>query len=523
MFRKNVHLSLAQALSVTAALTAVLTAVPSAQAQSTVSADPRAVVTSDNPLSGGGSNPFIIAPTSTQHHAAGATFPQILFRRFADYYGIAVPTGSTNLGATGIQPLTPPGSPVFDGHQYNYCGTGSGTGRNLYLQSLISAGARVSTSSFPVSCTYIPSTSGLVQTPNTATPYAANPSAPFGSFTSSPLLFGGTDAELTSLPTPVVCPGTLPATATEVEVYRCNTANPGGATLESTRGNAIQVPIGFGGVAVAYNSTSPGPAVFNISTADLCRIFDRTSNGGTGLTNFNQLTAPSTTTATSIPITVQVRSDNSGTTSAFTAFLAKACPTALGTPYYLTAAVNNFPTGANTAGFVRSNGNGGVSTAIQATAGSLGYVEASFTSLFAAGGPTAAGLQNGATPVAFTRPNTNAVRATVATGITLTADATYPNVRTVNGLISSPTAVIPTAIGSYPIVSATYALLYSNYPTQKEVDSIKNLFLSIFSNRQTIPTLGANDSIAQSLGFALPSNQIRGTIRGIINSIVKLP
>jgi phosphate transport system substrate-binding protein len=519
MFRKNVHLSLAQALSITAALAAVLTAVPSAQAQvPAVSGDTRAVVFPTVPTG----NQFVISNTAIQYHAAGATFPQLVYRRFADYYGIAVPLGtipgslgtatiSTNRGATGIQPLVPTGSPVFDGYQYNYCGAGSSGGRNLYLQKL---------TSFPISCTYIPSTSSSVQTPSTTVPYSptGNLAEVFGSFTTSPLLFGGTDAELTSLPAPVFCPGTLPTNASEVEVYKCNTANPGGATLESTRGAAIQIPTVFGGIAVAYNSTSPGSAVFNISTADLCRIFDRTSNGGVGLTNFNQLTAPSTTTSANIPITVQVRSDSSGTTAAFTAFLAKACPTALGTPYYITVGNGIFPSNTNTLGFVYTSGNN--AAAIQATPGSLGYVEASFTSLFTAGGPTAARLQNGATPSVFVQPTTNAVRAAISTGITLTADATYPNVLTVNGLLSSPTPVIPTVTSSYPITVSTYALLYSRYPTQREVDSIKNLFLSILSNRQTVPTLSANDSIAQSLGFALPStNAIRGQLRAIINSI----
>jgi ABC-type phosphate transport system substrate-binding protein len=523
MFRKNIHLSLAQALSVSAALAAILTAVPSAQAQiPAVSGDTRAVVFPTVP----NSNQFVISNTAIQYHAAGSIFPQLVYRRFADYYGIAVPLGSvagaisTNRGATGIQPLIPTGSPVFDGYQYNYCGTGSGIGRRLYLQSQIVSGVREPSSSFTVSCTYIPSTFSGVQTPSTTVPYSptGNLAAAFGSFTTSPLLFGASDFQLTSLPAPVFCPGTLPSTATEVEVYKCNTANPAGATLESTRGNAIQIPTVFGGIAVAYNSTSPGSAVFNISTADLCRIFDRTSNGGVGLTNFNQLTAPSTTTAANIPITVQVRSDGSATTSAFTAFLAQACPTALGTPYYLTAAVNSFPSNTNTLGLVYTNG--GNVAAIQATPGSLGYVEASFTSLFTAGGPTAARLQNSATPSVFVQPTTNAVRAAISTGITLTADATYPNVLTVNGLLSSPTPVIPTVTSSYPITVPTYALLYSRYPTQREVDSIKSLFLSILSNRQTVPTLSANDSIAQSLGFALPlTNAIRGQLRAIINSI----
>jgi phosphate transport system substrate-binding protein len=302
----------------------------------------------------------------------------------------------------------------------------------------------------------------------------------------------------------------IPLTGTEITTYTTNKS--------AARGNPVQVPIVFGAIAASYNLGGGPGNVLNIKSADFCGIFNGT------ITNYNQLTAPSTTTSANLPITVIVRSDTSGTTYALTSYLAKTC----GAGYYLSAGVNTFPTTGPSASFIRASGSSGITNLIGATQGGLGYLEASFASPFRAktpddlnNAPTVARLQN-AGDGTFIIPNTNAVRACAnsLTTANLISDATYPStVKTLSGVVSSPTPVIPSATGCYPITVPSYALAYNRYSTADQVNAVQSILNFILSNRQTIPTLGANDSITQSLGFALPSNQLRGTLRGIVNSI----
>jgi hypothetical protein len=104
--------------------------------------------------------------------------------------------------------------------------------------------------------------------------------------------------------------------------------------------------------------------------------------------------------------------------------------------------------------------------------------------------------------------------------IGLSADSTYPCVFTVTGL---PT--VPTVGNAYPIVEPSYALTYTNYPTQAEVNAVKGLFSFILGNRTTLP-IGANDQIAQAAGAILLgrgttpnlNNPLRTQARTCINS-----
>jgi ABC-type phosphate transport system substrate-binding protein len=344
---------------------------------------------------------------------------------------------------------------------------------------------------------------------------------------------------------PATLAGTeVPLTAAELSTYTANQL--------PTRGNPIQVPIAYGAIAVAYNQTGGPTGSINIATRDLCRIFDGT------ITNYNQLTTPSTT-GFSGPITVEIRSDSSGTTNGFTSFLAVACPGAIGGAYFLSAGVNTFPTGtpALTApgytNFVRSSGNDGVTNAIGSTSGGLGYVTASVTSLVSLNtpnnlnpAPTAARLQVGGNTATFVLPNSAGVRAANTTALTLVPDATYPTtVFTIGGLVNSRTnaggPIVPTAANAYPITVPTYFLAYTRYSTAGIADpdgagpalaaaanpnaatAIK-AFLGngfLFANRTT--PIGTNDQLTQQFGFSLPSNPFRAALRNAVNTIVQVP
>jgi phosphate transport system substrate-binding protein len=344
---------------------------------------------------------------------------------------------------------------------------------------------------------------------------------------------------------PATLAGTeVPLTAADLSTYTANQF--------PTRGNPIQIPIAYGAIAVAYNQTGGPTGSINIATRDLCRIFDGT------ITNYNQLTAPSTT-GISGPITVEIRSDNSGTTNGFTSFLAVACPSAIGGAYFLSAGVNAFPTGtpaltgSGYTNFVRSSGNDGVTNAIGSTPGGLGYVTAAFTSLVSLNtpnnlnpAPTAARLQVGGNTATFVLPNSTAVRATATTGLTLVPDTTYPTtVFTVGGLVNSPTnaggSIIPTALNSYPITIPTYFLAYQKYSTAGIADpdgagpalaaaanpnaasAIKSFLGNAFLLGNRTTPIGPNDQLTQQFGFFLPSNPFRATLRNAVNTITQVP
>jgi ABC-type phosphate transport system substrate-binding protein len=256
-------------------------------------------------------------------------------------------------------------------------------------------------------------------------------------------------------------------------------------------------------------------------TVELCKVFDRQ------ITNFNQIAS---TASLNRPIQVVVRSDSSGTTSAFTAYLASACTIAgVVTPgfpgYYLTAAVNSFPqptaTSSPTYSFIRRVGDDIVSKYVATSDGGFGYVESAFVQPYSTSvpatsttpAPIQAALQN---PISgsFITANADTVQASLG-NINLSANATYPCVLTTTGL---PT--VPTVGTAYPIVTQSYALTYTNY-TQAEVNAVKGAFSFILGNRLT--PIQSNDQIAQATGLVLPSNPLRIVERGCINNTANIP
>jgi phosphate transport system substrate-binding protein len=418
--------------------------------------------------------------TCQQYFGAGATFPLLLNRQFFDYYGIAIQPGPAinpgQPGATGSQPSNPAGSPRNTNQQFNYCGTGSGNGRAIFT-------GVPATSATSASCSYTDIAGVLPFPTNTA---GVTP------------LFAGTDAPLSS-------------------TEETNYIN----TKSATRGNAIQVPTVFGAVDLINN---PALGSLNITTAQLCGLF----NG-------------SITTINGTPISVVIRSDSSGTTTAFTTYLASACPSVSGGSYYLTAGTNTFPTVTQTSTFNRQNGNDGVAGRVAAGANHVGYAEASFGSPYASTAldpvtnttnpaPLLANLENpSANAQTFVFPTPTTVNRRL-TGISLAIPfPAHPCVFTVAGLPVVPAAgTSATTNQAFPIVSPTYSLAYTRYPTTAEATAVRNVHNFILGNR-TVPFPGANDQIAQGLGFSVlnngtlnpptVTNQLRGSARACVATI----
>jgi phosphate transport system substrate-binding protein len=449
-FGSDTRLPLAAAFSLSAVMAAMVTVAPSAQAQNV---------------------PCVASPNGTpsatcsQYFAGGATFPLLLNRQFFDYYGITIPLGfhiaqGQPGGINGSQPINPAGSPRNTNQQFNYCGTGSGNGRAIFT------GVHA-TSATSASCTYATAADGA----GNATAFATFPTNVAGV---TPL-FAGTDT---------------PISTADYNNYIANKL--------ATRGTPIQIPTVFGAIVVANN---PVLGSLNITTVDLCSLFNGTLN----------LNASGQQTINGQPLSMFIRSDSSGTTTGLTTYLAAVC----GPGYYITAGANVFPANTPTT-FTRVNGNDGVVGAIAATTGGIGYTEASFgqpyatTTLAVPGGvlpgpgtptpsPLIASLQN---PVSgsFIFPTSTTINRDLVNVSLATLIPAHTCVLTVAGL-----PVVPTAGNAYPIVSTTYTLAYTRYPTTAEATAVRNVYNFVLGNR-TVPFPGANDQIAGGLGFSVLTN-----------------
>jgi phosphate transport system substrate-binding protein len=375
-FGLNTRFPLTSAFSLSAVMAAMAAIAPSAQAHTCL---PTATGT-----------PSGSPPTCSQYFGAGATFPRLFYRLFYDYYGIAIPTGTGEPGATGIQPLNPAGSPKNKNQQINYCGTSSRNGREIFI-------GIPTTSATSASCSY--ATANTISSDvSIGTAFAPFPTNTAGV---TPL-FAGTDA---------------PLSATEISSYiSTKLAAPPGAG----RGNPIQVPTVFGAIDVINN---PALGSLNITTAQLCGIFDG-----------------SITSINSIPITVVI-SDGSDTTTAFTTYLAAVCPTLPAyqggnPPYYIPAGTDTFPPPPfSRPDFNRLNGNAGVAGRVAALTNGVGYAQANLGSPYATTAldpvmgttnpaPLLASLQNPSASVqTFIFPTSTTVQRRL-TGISLTQNLT---------------------------------------------------------------------------------------------------
>jgi predicted extracellular nuclease/ABC-type phosphate transport system substrate-binding protein len=452
-----------------------------------------------------------ISTSAVQYFANGATFPAIGLRNLLDFYGVAIPKTAFNIGQIGSQGTQPFNSPRVNFSQFNYCGTGEANGTATYT----------GTASVPLACAYVSAASGtptVLGTPNQAPTPLPNPPAGAYALTTYPAFQTGVTSLTSSAPLFTFSTGGL--SASDLATYASNKL--------ASRGNPIQVPVLFGAIIPALNANINGGVSPNLTTTELCKVFDGQ------ITNYNQIAS---TASLNLPIQVVVRSDSSSTTSVFTEYLANACSgSGVVTPgfvgYYITAATDLFPTSAGnpSTSFIRRTGDDGVSDYVATTSGGVGYVESAFAQPYSVNAPLTANtpapiqaaLQN---PVSgsFLTATLSAVRNALA-NVGLSANTTYPCVLSVTGV-----PVVPTIGNAYPIVTQSYSLTYSKYATSADVNAVKGLFSFILGNRTT--PIQANDQIAQQAGFILLSkgtanntiNPLRSQARACINSAVVGP
>jgi phosphate transport system substrate-binding protein len=217
---------------------------------------------------------------------------------------------------------------------------------------------------------------------------------------------------------------------------------------------AWNLPLVFGPVAMAYNIEGVDKLVVNADV--LAKIFQGQIN------KWNDPAIAALNSGTNLPdadIKPVYRSDSSGTTDNFQKYLAAAAPQS-----WTKGAGKEFQGGAGE-GAQKSSG---VVQAIQATPGSIGYVEKSPA---AAAGLKNADIDSGAGAVALTDDSTKQAVASAkfkAEGMDLTLD--------LNALYASKEA------GAYPLMLATYEIVCSKGYDADTAAAVKS-FLTVSANQ----------------------------------------
>jgi phosphate transport system substrate-binding protein len=217
---------------------------------------------------------------------------------------------------------------------------------------------------------------------------------------------------------------------------------------------AWNLPLVFGPVALAYNIDGVDKLVVNADV--LAKIFQGQ------ITKWNDPAIAALNSGTNLPdadIKPVYRSDSSGTTDNFQKYLTAAAPQS-----WTKGAGKEFQGGAGE-GAQKSSG---VVQAIQATPGSIGYVEKSPA---AAAGLKNAEIDSGAGAVALTDDSTGKAVAAAkfkGDGMDLTLD--------LNALYASKEA------GAYPLMLATYEIVCSKGYDADTAAAVKS-FLSVSANQ----------------------------------------
>jgi phosphate transport system substrate-binding protein len=217
---------------------------------------------------------------------------------------------------------------------------------------------------------------------------------------------------------------------------------------------AWNLPLVFGPVALAYNVEGVDKLVVNADV--LAKIFQGQ------ITKWNDPAIAALNSGATLPdadIKPVYRSDSSGTTDNFQKYLTAAAPQS-----WTKGAGKEFQGGAGE-GAQKSSG---VVQAIQATPGSIGYVEKSPA---AAAGLKNAEIDSGAGAVALTDDSTKAAVAAAKVkgdGMDLTLD--------LNALYASKEA------GSYPLMLATYEIVCSKGYDADTAAAVKS-FLTVSANQ----------------------------------------
>lgn len=252
------------------------------------------------------------------------------------------------------------------------------------------------------------------------------------------------------------------------------------------KGTPLNIPVAFGAVTVSYNI--PGTKTgLKLDGQTIANIYLGT------ITNWNDPAISALNPGVNLPalqITPVYRSDGSGTTAQFTQFLKDVSPQwaqQIGSDKSV-----KWPVGTG------AKGNDGVAATTKQTEGSIGYVELAYA------------LQNKFTTAAVMNAAGEFVTPTLQS--TSKAGDNLPNL---------PSDLRFTAInspnkGAYPIASATFALVYQDTCTAKEVSTLNQAkaLQGWFGY-----VLGSGQKSMQKLQYAPLPNSLLTKAKDMVNSI----
>lgn len=226
------------------------------------------------------------------------------------------------------------------------------------------------------------------------------------------------------------------------------------AAAERCGGNpAWHLPLVFGPIAMAYNIEGVDKLVLNGDT--LAKIFQGQ------ISNWNDPAIAALNEGTTLPdspITPIFRSDSSGTTDNFQKYLAAAAP-----QVWTKGDGSEFQGGAGEG----AQKSAGVVQAVQATPGSIGYVEKGFA-------------EQAGTPFAQINTGSGAVELTDETAGKAIDAATFAGEG--NDLVLDLNSIYGTTeSGAYPLVLATYEIVCSNGYDADTAAAVKS-FLTVAAN-----------------------------------------
>ncbi|QWP75490.1 substrate-binding domain-containing protein [Lysobacter sp. K5869] len=293
--------------------------------------------------------------------------------------------------------------------------------------------------------------------------------------------------------------------------------------MSSTRSAIVQIPALAGAIALPFKDTVGGLTSVALNTEQVCRIFAGDIKDWTDSRLGLSLTG-------SHPITIVYRSEGSGTSFAFTSYLAAQCNGKFGlaadffkpNQSYATAAALALP---NYSASSAQAGNNGVVSKVKSTTDAFGYAD--IAEVLSQGVMYAA--VNGYDPAKFgtTVVNGNTVPAPVSIAPTSLLSAKVLDGATVADVSSTIPApqrnclrlVAPNAVisSAYPIAAVTYVGAYYSGNGAKAT-ALKNLFKQFYA---PVPS-GTDLRVALPTGYAyIDGNSLfRSSAVGSINSCI---
>lgn len=281
----------------------------------------------------------------------------------------------------------------------------------------------------------------------------------------------------------------------------------------AARSPIVQIPTLAGAIALPHNASVNGVVNVDLSVEMVCKIYAGVIDDWSLVTT---LPSPPATPAGSGPIHVAYRQDTSGTTFAFTSYLAARCNNQFGIPAnffkpnqsFTAALLPATPAGIYAASSA-NQGNNGVVTAVVATNNAVGYAD--FGEVQSQGADYA--RVTGFDPAAFGTAGPISIsavnRGRVLDGAVINLPPAAPVVPTATKncmLLINPATTIP---GRYPIAAFTYINSYhSGNGTAAHVTAIRNLQAAFYkASRPALPA-----------GFAYLDGNL--VFRNLMNNII---